>query len=79
MSTQYENTYVLNVLSDDHPGIVAAVGHAIDGLAIDGGGDTLSGIHNGLLPRGAAVSRAALTVDPVSCARRQSAGRNRVG
>jgi len=33
MSTRYENAYVLDVLSDDHPGIVAAVGHAIEGMS----------------------------------------------
>jgi predicted amino acid-binding ACT domain protein len=32
MSTHFENVYVLNVLSDDHPGIVAAVGKAINQL-----------------------------------------------
>ncbi len=30
MANRYENIYVLSVLSDDHPGIVAAVGSAID-------------------------------------------------
>ena len=32
MNTRFENTYVLAVLSDDHPGIVAAVGNAVGGL-----------------------------------------------
>ena len=29
MSALYENAYVLNVLSDDHPGIIAAVGEMV--------------------------------------------------
>ena len=29
MNTLFENAYVLNVMSDDHPGIVAAVGNAV--------------------------------------------------
>jgi predicted amino acid-binding ACT domain protein len=29
MKTRFEHAYVLNVVSDDHPGIVAAVGGAI--------------------------------------------------
>jgi predicted amino acid-binding ACT domain protein len=29
MNTRHPHTYVLNVMSDDHPGIVAAVGHAL--------------------------------------------------
>lgn len=29
MNTLHPHTYVLNVMSDDHPGIVAAVGHAL--------------------------------------------------
>ena len=32
MSTHFENAYVIDVLSDYHPGIVAAVGNAIDAL-----------------------------------------------
>lgn len=32
MSTRYEHGYVLNVMSDDHPGIVAAVSEAIQSL-----------------------------------------------
>ncbi len=32
MSTRYEHGYVLNVMSDDHPGIVAAVSEAIESL-----------------------------------------------
>jgi len=32
MLTRYENAYVVNVLSDDHPGIVAAVGEAVNRL-----------------------------------------------
>lgn len=32
MSAQFENAYVLNVMSDDHPGIVAAVTGAVEGL-----------------------------------------------
>lgn len=30
--TQYQHAYVLNVMADDHPGIVAAVSNAIDRL-----------------------------------------------
>ncbi len=29
---RYEHVYVLNVMSDDHPGIVAAVSNAVEGL-----------------------------------------------
>jgi predicted amino acid-binding ACT domain protein len=29
MNTQFEHAYVINVMSDDHPGIVAAVGNAV--------------------------------------------------
>lgn len=29
MRTQFEHAYVLNVMSDDHPGIVSAVSHAV--------------------------------------------------
>ena len=32
MQTRYDNAYVLNVLADDHPGIVAAVGSAVAAL-----------------------------------------------
>ncbi len=32
MNTLFENAYVLNVMSDDHPGIVAAVGKAVTDL-----------------------------------------------
>ncbi|HOD83167.1 MAG: hypothetical protein BWX88_02637 [Planctomycetes bacterium ADurb.Bin126] len=32
MSTLYNHAYVLNVISDDHPGIIAAVGSAVDSL-----------------------------------------------
>ncbi len=32
MSTKFDNKYVLDVLSDDHPGIVAAVGTAVEQL-----------------------------------------------
>ena len=35
MRTLFENAYVLNVMSDDHPGIVAAVGDAVS----DSGGN----------------------------------------
>ena len=31
--TRYEHVYVLNVMSDDHPGIVAAVTDAVESLA----------------------------------------------
>ncbi len=40
MDTRYENTYVLDILSDDHPGIVAAVGNAI--ALLDGNIDACS-------------------------------------
>jgi glycine cleavage system transcriptional repressor len=30
--TQFDNAYVLNVVSDDHPGIVAAVSNAVESL-----------------------------------------------
>jgi glycine cleavage system transcriptional repressor len=30
--TRFEHTYVLDVMSDDHPGIVAAVSNAVEGL-----------------------------------------------
>lgn len=33
MTTKFENAYVLNVLSDNHPGIVSAVSEGIDRLA----------------------------------------------
>ncbi len=32
MQTRFEHAYVLNVLSDDHPGIIAAVGRAVNEL-----------------------------------------------
>jgi glycine cleavage system transcriptional repressor len=32
MMTRFEHTYVLDVMSDDHPGIVAAVSNAIESL-----------------------------------------------
>jgi len=32
MATRFEHAYVLDVLSDDHPGIVAAVTDAVEGL-----------------------------------------------
>jgi len=32
MTTRFENAYVLNVVSDDHPGIVSAVSHAVCNL-----------------------------------------------
>ena len=32
MSTHFQNAYVIDVLSDDHPGIVAAVGNAVSGM-----------------------------------------------
>ena len=32
MMTRYEHSYVLDVMSDDHPGIVAAVSNAVEGL-----------------------------------------------
>ncbi len=37
---RYEHVYVLNVMSDDHPGIVAAVSNAVEGL--DGNIDSCS-------------------------------------
>ena len=40
MNTRFENAYVLNVVSDDHPGIVSAVGEAISQL--DGNIDACS-------------------------------------
>lgn len=33
MQTKYKNAYVLNVMSDDHPGIVAAVGQAVQDMS----------------------------------------------
>lgn len=33
MTTLYKHAYVLNVVSDDHPGIIAAVGSAVAGLS----------------------------------------------
>jgi len=32
MKTRFEHTYVLDVMSDDHPGIVAAVSNAVEAL-----------------------------------------------
>lgn len=32
MITRYQHSYVLDVMSDDHPGIVAAVSNAVEGL-----------------------------------------------
>ena len=32
MQTRFSNVYVMNVMSDDHPGIVAAVGGAVEAL-----------------------------------------------
>ena len=32
MTTRYENAYVLNVVSDDHPGIISAVSEAVSAL-----------------------------------------------
>ncbi|HHH75412.1 MAG TPA: hypothetical protein ENL03_00130 [Phycisphaerae bacterium] len=32
MTTRFEHAYVINILSDDHPGIVAAVGNAVGHL-----------------------------------------------
>ena len=32
MQTRFKHAYVLNVLSDDHPGIIAAVGRAVSAL-----------------------------------------------
>ncbi len=29
---RYEHVYILNVMSDDHPGIVAAVSNTVEGL-----------------------------------------------
>lgn len=40
MTTRYPNAYVMSVMSDDHPGIVAAVGAAVRGL--DGNIDSCS-------------------------------------
>ena len=33
MQTRFAHAYVINVLSDDHPGIIAAVGRAVSGLS----------------------------------------------
>ena len=40
MKTRFDNAYVLNVVADDHPGIVAAVGSAV--AALDGNIDSCS-------------------------------------
>ena len=40
MNTLFENAYVLNVMSDDHPGIVASVGKAV--AEMDGNMDAIS-------------------------------------
>ena len=44
---RFEHVYVLNVMSDDHPGIVAAVSHAVEGLGgnIDSCSQTVLGGH----------------------------------
>ena len=45
--TRFEHVYVLNVMSDDHPGIVAAVSDAVEGLGgnIDSCSQTVLGGH----------------------------------
>jgi len=40
MKTRFDNAYVLNVVADDHPGIVAAVGDAV--IALEGNIDACS-------------------------------------
>ena len=47
MTNGYENAYVLNVLSDDHPGIVSAVGASVCSLGgnIDACSQTVLGGH----------------------------------
>ena len=44
---RYDHIYVLNVMSDDHPGIVAAVSNAVEGLGgnIDSCSQTVLGGH----------------------------------
>ncbi len=52
MTTRFPHPYVVNVLSDDHPGIVASVGLAIDRLGgLFGSATVMDG-------RGAGASRA---------------------
>jgi len=47
MMTRFEHVYVLNVMSDDHPGIVAAVSNAVESLGgnIDSCSQTVLGGH----------------------------------